>query len=155
MPAAGANRRVAKTMAERQAAGPPPDQPTSISLDAQLSLEEDITASGVPQIPPPTTFAPLDLDDSPRVMPITTPAGPLTQVAGGEVPHPAAAARTRPVGHPDLAPYRAWEAWPLTSISQGQPDRVLDDLLEILSIEGPMHALRLYQLHRRLPAAVG
>ena len=58
------------------------------------------------------------------------------------------AQRPRPPGA-TLAPYTHWEQRSLSSVLDGAEDRVVADLLEIVSVEGPMQALFLYQIHAK------
>lgn len=48
---------------------------------------------------------------------------------------------------PVLAAYVSWPARAVDAVMDGGPDQVTRDLVEIVSAEGPMHALYLYQLH--------
>jgi hypothetical protein len=46
-----------------------------------------------------------------------------------------------------LAPYRPWEPRPLTEVGFARHDDLIDGLISIVESEGPMHALRAYQLY--------
>jgi very-short-patch-repair endonuclease len=48
-----------------------------------------------------------------------------------------------------LAPYRTWVATDATSVLDGPSDAVASELVQIVGSEGPMHALRAYQLHAK------
>ena len=144
---AGNNRRVAKSMAERQLTGTAEAQARSISLDSVLADEDpEVDVAAEPQS-----------DPAPSAPPHLRPPAPVL--------HPVGHARTevidppespgRPVerpqraGHSELAPYRSWSQRSVASVSQGSPEQVLSDLVEIVGAEGPIYALRLYQLHAK------
>jgi len=152
MTVTGTNRRVAKTMAERQTAGPPPDAPHTISLDSQLAIEEEeATAADEP--------APVVLQAVPTTAtatPATVTEAALDEAGPGaeSAPRRITVEPPRRAGNVDLAPYESWTPRSVSSILQGPGDRVLADLLEIVSTEGPIHALRLYQIHAKAAGGI-
>jgi very-short-patch-repair endonuclease len=129
------NRRVAKTMAERRAS-PPTARPirrlggldivrgSSDIISISTPMEDDLSAPASD----PLSAAQADLE----MLPSRDPGTPL----------PGSRAMV-------LAPYQEWEPRPLSSAADGADDRVLTDLIEIVGVEGPIQALRLYQLHAR------
>jgi very-short-patch-repair endonuclease len=46
-----------------------------------------------------------------------------------------------------LAPYMSWPSHPLAEVDFASPDEIVAGLMEIVAVEGPMHALRAYQLY--------
>lgn len=49
----------------------------------------------------------------------------------------------------DMAPYEEWTPRRLTEVTQASRDEVIAGLVEIVAAEGPMHALRAYQLYTK------
>jgi very-short-patch-repair endonuclease len=146
----GSNRRIAKTMAERQAEYPSEIQARSNTLDNQLAIDvgdEALTAPnpGLKPVelppfipPPPSTRAAIEPPMS-GSLPSSEPALLVPRLEGHR-------ARTSPGV---LAPYVEWEPRPVASVAHVPDDRVLNDLLDIVSAEGPLYARRLYQLHAK------
>lgn len=141
------NRRIAKSMAERQAAGTSADQARSISLDSLLAIEEEEVDAGAE----PNSDEPQPAPSMPSPLVPARGTGDPTGVEVADLAETASTPVERPegTGHLSLAPYESWSPRSVASVSQGPVDRVLADLLEIVGVEGPIFALRLYQLHAK------
>lgn len=50
-------------------------------------------------------------------------------------------------GGAQLQPYRTWSQRSLIEVALAKPEHLLDDLLEIIGAEGPMHAISAYQIY--------
>jgi very-short-patch-repair endonuclease len=105
----------------------------------------------VPEAPAPGTAPRVDAPvEAPRMAAAgTPPAGPSLRRVDGH------GAGDRRVGAAAkgaceaLAPYQAWEPRATSSVLETPGLRVTEELLEIVGDEGPVHALRSYQLHTK------
>ena len=112
---------------------------TSLSTDEPAETDREPTADeqlGTP-IPPADAVVtklhaaePRPLDDEPA---IGIKTAPLSQSR-----HPV-----------DLAPYQEWHSRSLPALASASQEEVIAGLVEIVSAEGPMHALRSYQLYAK------
>jgi very-short-patch-repair endonuclease len=136
--AARGTRRVATPMAERRAADagklPPQFRPPSRGAEP----EEGGSRREAPQ--PPTGEAPGSTSDDRFERPEHAPDPPRQMPTDSAIPRGSRQA---------LAPYVEWAARPVGTVSDSDPDQVMNALVEIVSEEGPIHAQRLYQVHAR------
>lgn len=64
-----------------------------------------------------------------------------------EAPMPPAPMQARTPVPSTLAPYTPWSAKPLAEVASASMESIVNGLVEIVSAEGPMHALRAYRLY--------
>ena len=70
----------------------------------------------------------------------------MVTVVVSEADHPAPGSGPRRTTQIGPTPYVEWASRPLPEWSTLSPDQLVDGLCEIVGAEGPMHAVRAYQL---------
>lgn len=142
--AAVASRRVARTMAQRLT-DPPIEAPTGTTgIEPAEERDESLPVSGVRKdlLPPPPEFKAFAVpEDRPRTVRAGNKGSPELSVERFLT------TTGKPSERP--APYVSWEAHPASAVLDSPGVTTVPELLEIVSAEGPLHALRLYQLHAK------
>ncbi len=160
-------RRVAPTMAvRREAAGSSPagfPGTPVLELDDEQTLTND--ATGTPERPdePPVAAGRGPAMPAARI-PAASPGSP-TPPGGGSKAHmegnmastPGSTSISPPSSPgagsgrpgPRLSTHCEWSRRPVVPVLDGRDREVIDDLVEIVAVEGPMVALRLYQVHAK------
>ncbi|MEW6756137.1 MAG: AAA domain-containing protein [Candidatus Latescibacterota bacterium] len=117
-----------------QAAAPPPPPPTKSGAATQPGGPQEVEpAAESAASPEQTNLFPGGLEPVLPIRPVAVPREQASAQAWSAM----------------LAGYRRWAVRPTSAVHESSSSAVLEELVEIVAAEGPMHALRAYRLHAR------
>lgn len=123
-----------------------PPAPTKSSRSWGAKKPTPAAAVTPPPVPPPVPTTPAPPTEPTAASVVSAPA---TSNPSAPVPTSAPIEVPGAVGSIAVVPYCEWTPRKLVDVESASADDIVSGLLEILSVEGPMHALRAYQIYTR------
>lgn len=131
----------------------PVELPPVATKPSQAWGTKRATQSATPAPAPLTVATPSVATPSEEPVPMAAPQPMVSPRAPAPVsaapPGTAPVVATGATEAVTVAPYQEWTQRRLLDVETATPDELVHGLLEIISVEGPMHALRAYQLYTR------